>query len=226
MVALMTDPYSGSMESDDPTEALRRLGIELTSLAESGLAYSQDRFDIERFHRIGALARDLMERVAAGDLPAYDPKVASAAGYATPKIDVRGGVFDATGRVLLAREIADGDKWTLPGGWCDVLETPRQAVEREVREETGVTVDAIHLAAVIDREHWPHQPPYDRHIYKLFFVCEATSQVDLGFTGEETSEIAWFDVHDLPTLSIARVLPEQIRLLHRHWLDPDVTYFD
>src|SRR5699024_11935868 len=86
----------------------------------------------------------------------------SAAGYTAPKIDVRGGVFDQEGRVLLVREIADGNRWTLPGGWCDVLETPRQAVEREVEEEAGFAVRAVHLAAVIDREQWPHEPAYDR----------------------------------------------------------------
>jgi hypothetical protein len=66
--------------------------MELTAQAESGLAYCTDRFDIERFHRIGALARDLMQTVAAEDLPAYERTVASAAGYTTPKVDVRAGV--------------------------------------------------------------------------------------------------------------------------------------
>ena len=84
-------------------------------------------------------------------------------------------------------EIADNGRWTLPGGWCDILESPRQAIEREVQEEAGLPVRAIHLAGVLDRHHWPHVPVYDRHIYKLFFVCEPLAELDTTFTSSETS---------------------------------------
>ncbi|WP_197487558.1 NUDIX hydrolase N-terminal domain-containing protein [Dietzia timorensis] len=43
---------------------LRRLSIELTAIAESGLAYCDDQFDIERFHRIARLAADLTDTIA------------------------------------------------------------------------------------------------------------------------------------------------------------------
>ena len=119
---------------NEPSERLLRVAKELTAISESALAYCRDPFDIDRFHRVGALARDLMSEVAAEDPPPYDREVASVAGYTTPKLDVRGGVFDADGRVLLVREVADGGRWTLPGGWCDILESPREAIEREVGE--------------------------------------------------------------------------------------------
>ncbi len=214
------------MTSSSPAEDLRRIAMELTALSESGLAYTQSSFDVDRFHRIGALARDVMQHVAGNELPAYDREIATVAGYTTPKIDVRGGVFDLSGRVLLVREIADNDLWTLPGGWCDILETPRQAIEREVSEEAGVRVRAVHLAGVIDRHQWPHVPVYDRHVYKFFFVCEPLEEPDLGFTSNETSEVAWFEVDDLPPLSVARVVPEQISLLHEHWRNPAPAFVD
>ncbi|MEU4283987.1 NUDIX hydrolase N-terminal domain-containing protein [Nocardiopsis dassonvillei] len=220
----------------EPAERIRRIAMELTAQSESGLAYSTNEFDIGRFHRVGALARDLMQMVAAGELPGYEREVASAAGYTTPKLDVRGGVFDPSGRVLLVREISDGHRWTLPGGWCDVLESPRQAIEREVREEAGLAVRTVHLAGVLDRHLWPHVPVYDRHIYKLLFVCapltdpapasSSDGTSDRAFSSAETSARAWFDVDDLPELSVSRVLPEQIALLHRHWMDPGPAHVD
>ncbi|MFE1470336.1 NUDIX hydrolase N-terminal domain-containing protein [Nocardiopsis dassonvillei] len=220
----------------EPAERIRRIAMELTAQSESGLAYSTNEFDIGRFHRVGALAPDLMQMVAAGELPGYEREVASAAGYTTPKLDVRGGVFDPSGRVLLVREISDGHRWTLPGGWCDVLESPRQAIEREVREEAGLAVRAVHLAGVLDRHLWPHVPVYDRHIYKLLFVCapltdpapasSSDGTSDRAFSSAETSARAWFDVDDLPELSVSRVLPEQIALLHRHWMDPGPAHVD
>lgn len=207
--------------NDEPLD-LRKLAIELTAIAESGLAYSRDHFDIERFQRIAALAEQLLVR---DDLGSYSPAAALTAGYATPKVDVRAGVFDEEGRVLLVQEVADG-RWSLPGGWCDVLETPRAAIEREVKEEAGMTVSATHLAAVIDRELWPHAPAYDRHIYKLFFVCEPETPLDSSFTSSETLAVGWFELDALPELSIGRVLPEQIQLLHAHWRKPGPAHID
>lgn len=213
------------MSTERAADDLLHRAMELSAIAESGLAYCRDSFDIERFHRIGAIANELMRTISTTPLAEYQREVAYSAGYATPKIDVRAGLFDESGRVLLAREIADG-RWSLPGGWCDVLETPRQAVERETLEETGVPVRSLNLAAAIDRHQWPHEPVHDRHIYKLFFVCAATQPVSLDFTSKETSQIAWFDINDLPPLSTGRVLPQQITLLHQHWEEPGTAYVD
>lgn len=211
---------------NEASQQLHAVARELTAISESALAYCTDQFDIERFHRVAELARDLMQLVSAEELPPYDREVASTAGYTTPKLDVRGAVFDAEGRVLLVREILDDGRWTLPGGWCDEGDTPRASIEREVLEEAGVPVRANHLAAVLDRERWGHQPPLDHHCYKLFFVCEALAPVDLAYTSDETSELGWFAVDALPELSTSRVLPGQIELLHRHWLTPGPAEVD
>src|SRR5699024_12500529 len=106
------------------------------------------------------------------------------------------------------------------------LERRREAAERGGEEEPGCAVRAVHLAGVIDREQWPQEPAYDRHIYKLFFVCKAEGVVDLSCTGDETSQVGWFSIDDLPPLSIARVLPEQIGILHQHWQEPGPALVD
>ena len=223
----MTSHEESHQHSDQPgADHLRRISMELTALSEAGLWYGKDQFDIERFHRVGVLARGLMDMVSAQPLPPYDRAVAAVAGYTTPKLDVRGAVFNGEGRVLLVREVLDAGRWTLPGGWCDILESPRPATEREVLEEAGLEVTATHLAAVVDREKWPHDPPLAHQIYKLFYVCEPTGTVNLDYTSNETSEVGWFSVHDLPELSLSRVLPEQIRLVHEHWLNPGPAYSD
>lgn len=209
-----------------PEETIRRIAMELAAGAQSGLAYCKDPYDAQRLHRFGELSRELIALVAAGPLPAYEPAVVAQAGYATPKVDVRGAVFDDAGRVLLVRELLDGGRWTLPGGWCDVLDTPTGAVEREVFEEAGLRVRARQLAAVCDREAWGHEPPFDVHVFKLLFVCEALEPLDYAYTSMETGGVGWFAVDELPELSPSRVVPEQIRLLHRHWREPGPAYVD
>ena len=118
-------------------------------------------------------------------------------GYATPKIDVRGVVLDDRG-LLLVREGGE-TRWTLPGGWADVGETPRQAVEKEVREEAGLDVSALRVLAVYDRDfrgrtQWP------AHVYKLYVRCDVVGGEPRG-DGLETEEASFFAVEGLPELS-------------------------
>ena len=61
------------------------------------------------------------------------------AGYQTPKIDTRAAIFK-DGRILLVHE--NNGTWSLPGGWCDVLESVKSNTEKEVREETGLEAKA------------------------------------------------------------------------------------
>src|ERR1700742_288706 len=90
------------------------LGRELQALAQTGLTFTQDRFDRQRYERITELAANIL-----ADGFATEPKLMldilqAQRGYATPKIDVRGAAF-RDGKVLMVRERLDG-LWTLPGG--------------------------------------------------------------------------------------------------------------
>ena len=92
-------------------------------------------------------------------------------GYATPKSGVRGAVF-RDGKILMVREKEDADRWTLPGGWADVNESPAEAVAREVREEAGLHVRAYKLAAIWDRARHSHGVAQPFTVWRLFFLCE------------------------------------------------------
>src|SRR5690606_34114709 len=105
-----------------------------------------------------------------GDLESVHELFAGQTGYATPKVICRAAVFDDDHRILMVREVLDG-RWTLPGGWVDVGDTPAGAAEREVREESGYVVRATKLAAVYDKDRHPH-PPVPDHSYLMFFLCD------------------------------------------------------
>ena len=144
-------------------------------------------------------------------------------GYATPKVDVRGAVFHE-GRVLLVRERSDR-KWSLPGGFADVTESPAEAVVREVWEEAGVRARATKLLAVLDYDRHGH-PPYAFRMYKLFFRCEALA---LGehVGNAETLEAGFFAEEDVPELSTLRTTPAEIARMFAHLRAPDApTDFD
>jgi ADP-ribose pyrophosphatase YjhB (NUDIX family) len=209
---------------DVTTEIVRQQAIALLAIAQTGLHYTDNVFERQRFGQVRDAAITLMALVSDGDAEAVRQAVTLDLGHATPKVDVRGAVFDDDGRVLLVRERFDG-LWTLPGGWGDVLESPSEAVCREVREESGLTVEAVKLVAVLDREKHPHTPPMPFHIYKFFFLCRKLA--DGEFDPTETLEVGWFALDALPPLSTSRVLPSQLELLNAHRLNPGLpTEFD
>ena len=108
---------------------------EIEALAQTGLAFSKDPYDLERYVALRRLAARIMSEHTGASLERIEGLFDGETGYATPKVGVRGAVFDAAGRILMVREVVDGNRWTLPGGWADVNQTPAQSVVREVFEE-------------------------------------------------------------------------------------------
>jgi ADP-ribose pyrophosphatase YjhB (NUDIX family) len=192
------------------------------AIAQNGLAFSRDPFDRQRYQELAELTATMLATELEVPLATARAFFEGEHGYATPKVDVRGGVF-RNAEVLLVRERADG-RWSLPGGWVDVNDAPSAAVAREIREESGFEARAVKLAALVDKNRHPH-PPGVHHIYKLFFLCELTG--GKAATSAETDAVGFFPVHALPELSTGRVIAAQIEQLYRHELDRSLpTEFD
>jgi ADP-ribose pyrophosphatase YjhB (NUDIX family) len=198
------------------------IGREMRAIAQIGLTFCKDPFDRQRFERIRELGASLIARGADEDLEKVLGLFQQDAGYATPKVDVRGAAF-RDGKILLVREISDGC-WTLPGGWADVNQTPAECVVREIAEESGFEARALKLAAVHDYSK-RHAPRRIDSIYKLFFICELIG--GSAQPSEETSEVGFFSRDALPPLSRGRTTEEQIALMYAHAESPELpTQFD
>ncbi|MGB3495462.1 MAG: NUDIX hydrolase [Elainellaceae cyanobacterium] len=222
------------MSSNNPDDALNedltqepqwlRWAKEIQAIAQIGLTYtSGSEFDVERYHRLRAIAAEMMAThgnlgpdVVLGLFERED-------GYATPKVDVRGAVFQ-DGKLLMVQEASDG-KWAPPGGWADVNDSPSEAVTREIWEESGYETRATKIIAVCDRTLHGHLPLLPFHVYKLFIQCELIGgepKVSI-----ETQKVDFFGEDELPELSPSRVTLAQIHRLFEHYRHPDLpTYFD
>lgn len=188
----------------------------IQAIAQIGLEYTADTYDRERYEELRGIAADMMADASGMPVGRWLEVFEGETGYATPKVDVRGAVFRG-GKVLLTREAGDGC-WSLPGGWADVNDAPSQAVERELREETGYHVRCTRLAAVLDRDLHYHEDRRPFHSYKLMFLCEIIDEAEA--LCHDILEAAFFPVEDLPDLSLSRTLPMHIELMYRHFLDP------
>jgi ADP-ribose pyrophosphatase YjhB (NUDIX family) len=198
---------------------------EMQAIAQIGLSFSKDPYDLDRF----AALRRLAVRIMAAHTDTGPELIAGLfdgeTGYATPKLGVRGAVFDAAGRILMVRETVDAHRWTLPGGWAEVNQTPAQSVVREVFEESGFHVRVMKLAAVWDRARQAH-PPAAFSVVRMFFICALEGGTPTPSL--ETSEIGWFAESDIPPdLSLRRTLPWHISRMFAHWREPELaTEFD
>jgi len=190
----------------------------LQAIAQTGLTYAKDQYDIERYEAVRGIAAEMM---AAGSSPPIAPDTlveffGRDSGYATPKVDVRAAMFEDD-RILLVKEREDG-MWTLPGGWADIGDSPSVAAVREVKEESGYDVVPRKLIALFDRNLHGH-PPIPWHAYKIFFLCELTGGA--AAASYETVDVGFFAEDRLPPLSLTRIVPAEIAHLFEHHRHPE-----
>lgn len=191
------------------------MAMRLQALAQGGLEYCENKYDIDRYQQVRQLSMEIMNEFTEIPMEKLTGIFAGERGYQTPKVDVRGVVF-RDNRLLMVRETIDG-RWSVPGGWADVGLTPFEVAKKEVFEESGLVVEPSRLLAVLDKMRHPH-PPDMFHIYKIFILCEETGGELKG--GMETSETGFFGPDTFPTLSEPRITLDQIRLMYEYKNNP------
>ncbi len=189
----------------------------LQAIAQDGLTYSEDPYDLGRYEMLREVAAEILAAHSRGSIENARELLQLETGPATPKVDVRAAVFRRD-EILLVKEPADGG-WSLPGGWADVGESPAESTVREVREESGYRVRATKLLSVYDRDRHGH-PPIPYHVYKLIFLCEILD----GSPSREvdTDGVAFFGEAAVPELSTSRVTRDQIGRLFECYRRPDL----
>lgn len=186
------------------------------AIAQWGLTYSKDPFDLERYEVLRQLSVNMMSNFTHMDQTRVLDLFAHEVGYVTPKVDIRGVVFKDN-KLLMVQEKWDA-RWALPGGWADIGLSPSEVVVKEVQEEAGLIVKPGKLLAILDKKFFSH-PVSAYHIYKMFIRCEIIGGAPEK--GLESLDVKFFGLDELPELSQHRITQEQIELLFQHFNDPD-----
>lgn len=190
--------------------------VELQALAQAGLEYGRDKYDLERYERIREISAEMMS--AQTGLPVEQVKglFCNETGYQTPKLDTRAAIFQED-KILLVQE-SDG-RWSLPGGWVDVNVSVGENAVKEVREEAGLDVAPKLVIALQDRNR-RNRPRSAYGICKVFVLCDL-----LGGSFRpnlETLDSGYFPLDGLPELAEEKTTAEQIRMCFdacraEHW---------
>ena len=188
--------------------------MEIQSLAQSGLAYTDNVYDFERYERLREISAEIISERSAIPLEKVKNLFCNETGYQTPKLDTRAAVFK-DGKILLVHE--NNGTWALPGGWCDVLESVKSNTIKEVKEETGLEVLTAKEIAIQDRNKH-NKPAYAYGVCKVFILCELVGGEFQKNT--ETTEIKYFSLETLPPkLAEEKTNKEQIELCYRAYND-------
>jgi ADP-ribose pyrophosphatase YjhB (NUDIX family) len=192
----------------------------LQAIASTGLHFSKDEFDRERYGEVAAVAQAMLASLGSIPIERIEGLLSDfAKGYATPKIDVRGAVI-ADGKVLLVREKSDG-LWTLPGGFAEVGLSATENVIKEIREEAGIRASVTALYSVRHKAKQAYEPDI-RDFYKMFFLCRRIDADPLE-PGSEIVDAAFFARDGLPQLSKGRVIESDIEAAFVFHENPERT---
>jgi ADP-ribose pyrophosphatase YjhB (NUDIX family) len=188
---------------------------EIQALCQTGLAFSEVRYDIQRYRRLMEIATEIVASHSTLERGSLEENFLSQIGYATPKIDVRGAAV-RDGKILLVQERVD-QRWCMPGGWADVGDVPSEMVAREMWEESGFRVQPRKVIGVYDANR-VGGPLEFYHAFKIVFLCEIIDGDARG--SDETLDARFFPFDALPPLSSPRTDLRHLLEIQEHLKDP------
>ena len=192
---------------------LARFVQRISAIARTGLAFSPNLFDAERYEELLREAAHLSSLLS-GEAPEVaeelfrrwrDSVGDGYDGYVTTAVGCGAIVFDANDEILLIKR-ANG-RWSYPGGFCDVGCSPAENVVREVREETGLSISPLPLIALTDSLKLGSPA---RHLYSVLFYCRLGGG-EIRPHPLEVLEAGFFSLDQIP---------EPLHSPHRGWITP------
>ncbi|MEG0978253.1 MAG: NUDIX hydrolase N-terminal domain-containing protein [Bacilli bacterium] len=168
--------------------------LKIESIAKIGLVFSKDKYAIENYKDIQTITTKALEKFQ--DINFDRPNYFSREIYPTPSVSCRAIVFNESGELLMVKEACDGG-YSLPGGWCDLYDSPKEATKREVLEEAGMDVDVNELVALLNRT--PLKGPASVPEYAMYFKCKIKK--DFHCHDHEITDVLFFSLDNLPKLS-------------------------
>lgn len=203
-------------------DKLIKWAMEIQSLAQNGLAYTDNVYDIERYERLREISAEMISEKSNISLEKVKNLFCNEEGYQTPKIDTRAAIFKED-KILLVHE--SNGTWALPGGWCDMLESVKSNTIKEAKEETGMDVQAVKVISIQDRNKH-NKPIYAYGVCKVFILCDIIGGEFID--NIETTETKYFSIEDLPTnLAEEKTNREQIEMCFKAYNDKNwQTQFD
>lgn len=174
-------------------EQLYALADELRAMANAGLRYANNPYDLHRYERLLRLSAGLLASLdEVGEeevLAQYQDNLS----HLSPLLGADAFVM-REGKILLVQR-RDNRLWAMPGGLAEVGETLAEAAVRELREETGLRGRAKRLLGLFDSRIWKSRTK--AQLVHVVFGVEAEGEPEVS---NETLDVGFFEPAALPPL--------------------------
>jgi 8-oxo-dGTP pyrophosphatase MutT (NUDIX family) len=140
---------------------------------------------------------DTSERVPGYTKHEYGERIGATA---VLRIGATAAVLD--GERLLLTKRSDNGEWCLPGGGIDPGERPAEAAEREVLEETGLTVRATELLGVYSNPDVVVVYPDGNRVQIVGVLFRAEPVDGVAGLSNEVTEVGWFTAEEAAELTM------------------------
>lgn len=204
------------------TADINLIADQLRALANNGLHFTDDPYQIERFHKVLRLSAELNALTDPRTADDFEEILLREIEWRTPLAVVDAAVFDGEGRLLLVQR-ADDKRWALPGGGCDTGEAPAVGAAREVWEETGYVAEIDALIGVFDSRLCGSRA--NRHLYHFLFA--GTPAGGERIVSSETLDVRWFAAPEIPWADLSPGHEPRIHVAFAWQTSPAMpAYFD
>jgi ADP-ribose pyrophosphatase YjhB (NUDIX family) len=186
---------------------LARWSESLAAIARTGLAFTQNLYERERYEEVLHVAADIkasldeaneVRRERGHYVQEWMDNIGEGIpGYITPKVSIGAIVGNDKGEILLVKRAPSG-VWLFPSGWADVGYSAAEVVVKEVREETGIDAEPVQLLGVVDGMRMGFTK---FGMYMLLFHCRATGG-NITPHPLETDGCGWFSRNQLPSHTV------------------------
>ena len=202
---MVGEPLSGGR--DETAGNFAALLEVVQAVARTGLHYSRDFYDRQRYELLAELAAKEYGRLGGLDPAAMREGWAADIGAVTPKVGADAAIFDGEERLLVMKR-ADNLRWCMPCGLCEPLESPAETAVREAWEETGLRVEVAELVGVWSRPPDPAYTPYT--LVSIVYLCDVVggelrgSHEDVGLEWRHIEDVEEWHANQLAMVQAAR----------------------
>ncbi len=175
--------------------------IKVLSIAKIGRVFSKDPYALDNYEQLEKLAMKELEDFE--HIKFNKPNLFDREIYPTPSVSVRTCVFNDKNEVLLVREFPE-ERYSLPGGWCDLYDAPSEAAKEECEQEAGAKIKNLKLIGILNRtpfKIFPAGTPIHKSVPEYVIIFRAELDGVLKEHLYETDDVGFFNIDELPPLS-------------------------
>ena len=181
--------------------------VRVHTIAHIGKTFSTDPYALENYTELQKLSMEMLEKFM--DVKFDRPDFFERNIYPTPNLSVRTMIVNEKDEILMVKE-SKSDTWSLPGGWCELYDSPSEAAFNEVSQEAGVDPKITRLVGILNRT--PFKASGSVPEYVIIFEGTIDGSKFHEHT-HETNDVRFFPLDKLPEISTKLTEGEIARLI-------------